>query len=237
MGGRCGAQDALLERPRQSGPSMLKLHSHAISPFAARVTITLRAKGIPFEDLGTPEERWPPLGRKSPEYLALNPMGKVPMLILDDGSPMIESEAIITYLDEAYPGPSLQPSDPAERARMRAAIRISEMYVVTPILHLFPFLDPATREAAVIKAEFDQTEKGLAYLARHVPEQGYIAGGKLTLADIIVFTGLYLIGVIPGVFGMPDLIGRQPTLGRYFESAKADPLLGEAYRTMTGGGH
>lgn len=216
---------------------MLKLHSHAISPFAARVAITLRAKGIPYEDLGTPEARWPPLGRKSPEYLALNPMGKVPVLLLDDGSPLAESEAIITYLDEAYPNPPLQPSDPLARARMRAAIRICETYVVTPILHTFPFLDPATREAAVIKAEFDQARNGLSYLAPHVPEAGYIVGGKLTLADIVVFTGLYLITVIPGAFGMPDLIGGQPKLARYFENAQADPLLADAYKTLTGASH
>ena len=213
---------------------MLKLYTHAISPFAARVLITLRAKEIPFEDLGTPEERWE-LGRKSPEYLALNPMGKVPVMMLADGTPMAESEAIITYLDEAYPDRPLQPTDPQARARMRAAIRICETYVVTPILHTFPFLDPATREAAVIKAEFTQAEKGLSYLAAHVPEQGYIVGGRLTLADIIVFTGLYLIRVIPGAFGMPDLIGTQPKLARWFDAAQADPLLADAYKTLTGG--
>jgi glutathione S-transferase len=216
---------------------MLKLYTHAISPFAARVVITLRAKDIPFEDLGTPEERWPPMGRKSPEYLGLNPMGKVPVMLLADGTPMAESEAIITYLDEAYPGRPLQPADPLARARMRAAIRVCETYVVTPILHTFPFLDPASREAAVIKAEFDQAQKGLSYLAPHVPEQGYIEGGQLTLADIIVFTGLHLIRVIPPVFGMRDLISTQPALNRYFEAAQADPLLADAYKRLTGGGH
>jgi glutathione S-transferase len=164
-------------------------------------------------------------------------MGKVPVLILPDGSPMAESEAIITYLDEAYPEPPLQPTDPLARARMRAAIRICETYVVTPILHTFPMLNPAERDEAVIRAEFGQADKGLAYLARYAPDETYIVEGRLTLADIVVFTGLYLIGVIPPVFGMPDLISGQPTLARYFERAHADPLLAEAHAQLQGGGH
>lgn len=216
---------------------MLKLYSSSISPFVARVLITLRAKGLPFEDLGAPETHWPELGRKSPAFLAINPMGRVPVLMLPDGSPLAESEAIITYLDEAYPDPPLQPADPLARARMRAAIRVCESYVVTPILHTFPMLNPADRDAAVIKAEFGQAEKGLACLARYVPDAAYIVEDRLTLADIVVFTGLYLIGVIPPVFDMPDLISTQPTLARYFERALGEPLLAEAYARLTGGGH
>src|SRR5579863_7453535 len=124
---------------------MLKLYSSSISPFSARVELVLRAKGVPFEDLGSPEVSWPELGRKSPAYLALNPMGKVPVLILEDGTPLTESETIITYLDEAYPDPPLQPTDRAARARMRTAIRICESYVAMPIQLTFPMLAPADR--------------------------------------------------------------------------------------------
>jgi glutathione S-transferase len=214
------------------GRPMLKFYSSATSPFSARVLIALRAKAIPFDDLGPPESHWP-LGRKSPDFLTLNPLGKAPVLLLADGAPMAESEAIVTYLDEAYPGPSLQPTDP--RARMRAAIRICETYVVTPITLTFAMLAPAARDPAVLKFLFGQAKKGLAHLAVHIPDETYIVDGRLTLADILVFTGLHLCRVMPSVFDMPDLITTQPGLAGYVERAAAgDPLLAEAYAQLTG---
>src|SRR5690606_31132006 len=56
----------------------------------------------------------------SPDYLALNPQGLVPTLVLDDGTLLTQSLAIIEWLDETHPNPPLLPKDPLARARVRA---------------------------------------------------------------------------------------------------------------------
>ena len=61
---------------------MLKLYSHTISQLSARVWIALRAKNIPWQDLGVPEPGAPHEGLRTPKYLAINPMGKIPVLVL-----------------------------------------------------------------------------------------------------------------------------------------------------------
>ena len=67
----------------------------------------------------------------TPEYRRMNPDGLVPTLLLDDGTVLVESTIIMRYLDEAYDGPSLQPTDPLRRARMNLWLKlIDEKYFV-----------------------------------------------------------------------------------------------------------
>src|ERR1700730_8325424 len=68
---------------------MLELCSADISPFAARVRIAIYFKQLPFEDLGIPQA-----GLKSVEFLATNPMGKIPVLLLADGRAIVESRPV-----------------------------------------------------------------------------------------------------------------------------------------------
>ncbi|RBH43329.1 maleylacetoacetate isomerase, partial [Pseudomonas sp. MWU13-2860] len=93
------------------------LYGYFRSSAAYRVRIALNLKGLDY--------RYQPINllkgeQQSPEYLAINPQGLVPLL--DDGGVKIaQSLAICEYLDEAYPDtPRLLPSAPAERARVRA---------------------------------------------------------------------------------------------------------------------
>lgn len=84
---------------------------------AYRVRIALNLKGISvehaFRHLRKGEQT-------SPDYLALNPQGLVPTLVLDDGTLLTQSLAIIEWLDETHPNPPLLPKDPLARARVRA---------------------------------------------------------------------------------------------------------------------
>ena len=76
------------------------LYAVRLSPFAARVRLALRLKGLAYDIL------LPPGGStRSPEYLAINPIGKLPVLVTDEGLVIPESETIIDYLDERYPAP------------------------------------------------------------------------------------------------------------------------------------
>lgn len=94
---------------------MLKLYQFGNSVCVQKVRITMYEKGLSWEtrevNLFTSEQY-------SPEYLKINPKGVVPTLIAD-GKPIIESTLICEYIDETYPEPSLLPSDPYNKSRMR----------------------------------------------------------------------------------------------------------------------
>lgn len=102
---------------------MLTLYNAAHSTCSQKVRICLAEKGLEFEDvrldLGKAKDHL------KPDYLAINPNGVVPTLV-DDGNIIIDSSVICEYLDEKYPQKSLSPSDPVERAKMRAWMRFIE---------------------------------------------------------------------------------------------------------------
>lgn len=96
----------------------MKLYTYWRSTTSYRVRIALNLKGIAHEaipvDLLAGAQR-------APEYAALNPGQGVPTLVLDDGTVLTQSMAILDWLEEAFPAPLLLPEDPLARARVRAA--------------------------------------------------------------------------------------------------------------------
>lgn len=101
---------------------MLKLYDFPMSPRARKVRIVLAEKGLPYEkvtiDITKGEQ-------KNPEFLAVNPYGKVPVL-QDDGFAVYESTIIMEYLNDKYPEPPLLPVDPGQRARARVLMHYAD---------------------------------------------------------------------------------------------------------------
>ena len=97
----------------------MKLYSYYRSSAAFRTRIALNLKGLPHalalvhmvKDGGQ---------HKSAEYRRVNPQGRLPALALDDGEILLQSLAIIEYLDEVHPDPPLLPKDALQRAKVRA---------------------------------------------------------------------------------------------------------------------
>jgi maleylacetoacetate isomerase len=98
----------------------VQLYSYFRSSAAYRVRIAFNLKGLSFDTTGIHLQKEGGLNRK-PEYRAVNPQMRVPALRLDSGEVLTQSLAIIEYLDEIHPHPALLPSDPVERAQVRAA--------------------------------------------------------------------------------------------------------------------
>jgi glutathione S-transferase len=101
---------------------MLKLYDFPMSPRARKVRIVLAEKGLQYEKVTVDITKGE---QKKPEFLAVNPYGKVPAL-QDDGLAVYESTIIMEYLNDKYPNPPLLPSDPGQRARARVLMHYAD---------------------------------------------------------------------------------------------------------------
>jgi maleylpyruvate isomerase len=141
--------------------SKLTLHGFFRSSATFRVRIALGLKGLSFDylsyNLRDKEQR-------APAYLVLNPQGLVPTLLLGD-QPLTQSLAICEYLDEVHPAPALLPSDPLDRAKVRAAA-----YVIACDIHPVQNLKILNRLRAL-----GQGEEVIEQWARDTIEEGLAA--------------------------------------------------------------
>ncbi|KAB2879629.1 MAG: maleylacetoacetate isomerase [Pseudorhodoplanes sp.] len=101
----------------------MKLYNYFRSSAAYRVRIALNLKQLPYESVFVHLAK-DGGHHKRPEYRAINPQMRVPALALSSGETLIQSMAIIEYLDEVFPDPALLPTGAAERAHVRAVAQI-----------------------------------------------------------------------------------------------------------------
>ncbi len=196
---------------------MLKLYDFKSSPNCQRVKVVLAEKNLPYEivpiDLRKQEQ-------KTPEYLKLNPYGKVPVLT-DDATVLYESCIINEYLDEKYPNPPLMPKDLSKKAKARILIDYGFAYFDSPYQKLRMELtkDPKEQNQQVIDSAKSDLKKLLQRFENEIGDQQYLMGDfSLVDADLIPrFTRLEGFGVLPD----PSL----PRLGKYMERMKARPSV------------
>lgn len=205
----------------------MKLYSADLSPFAARARLAIYAKGLDIEIL-------PPAGggMKSPEYLAINPIGKVPSLQLDNGNAIPESDTIVEYLEDAFPQHSLRPASAEDKARARLLARIGDLYLMAQGGGLFGQMNPANRDAAVVDATFAKLGESLAYLDQFLGDGPYAVGATLTTADCCLAPMLFFMGVFGQVFSRPDFLKAHPKVAAYAAHLRTDPHVQKVYGEM-----
>ena len=164
---------------------MIKLYDFSLSPRARKVRITLAAKGLEYEkvqiDITKGEQ-------KTPEYLAINPYGKVPAL-QDNGTTVYESTIIMEYLNDTYPIPPLLPDNVGQRARARVLMHYAdnpyESAVATLVEELL--LKPmqgGTADHAVVSQANAALNLCFDHLTTELGNNDFLVGSTLTLADI-----------------------------------------------------
>jgi glutathione S-transferase len=197
--------------------TMIKLYDFKSSPNSQRVKVVLEEKKLPFEivpiDLRKGEQ-------KTPEFLKLNPYGKVP--VLTDGDTVLYESCIINeYLDEKYPNPPLMPADLGKRAKARILIDYGLAHLDGPYQKLRQELmkDPKEQSEPVIEAARNDLRKLLQRFENEIGDQPYLLGEfSLADADLITrFTRLEGFGVLPD----PSL----PRLSKYLERMKERPSV------------
>jgi len=167
----------------------MKLFSYWRSLATYRVRIALNLKGIVLDEVITVNLHE---GKQREErYRKINPMMALPALILDDGTALFESLAILEYLDETHPNPPLLPKEPKARARVRGLAQIiacDTHPLIVPRVREFLASDYKVDEAGVMKWGHHWHSKALAALETNLAgskETGrYAQGDQLTIADI-----------------------------------------------------
>jgi glutathione S-transferase len=175
------------------------------SPFTRRVAISMRLLGIAYEH--RPHTAW----RNLQEVRAVNPVGRVPALILDCGEPLFDSSAILDYLDQiAGPERALVPLREPERHRVLrvTACALGALEKVVAALYEQTMHPPEKVHQPWIAHNEGQARCGLEWLASQALSP-WLAGDRLTQADIttvvmydftrLVNPGLIADGRYPGI--------------------------------------
>jgi glutathione S-transferase len=170
----------------------MKLYDGGRAPNPRRVRIFLAEKGVSVPmapvNLGAFEH-------KTPEYTAINPLQRVPALMLDDGTVITESMAICRYFEALHPKPPLFGRDGKEAALIEMWNRRLELNLYEAVSAVFRHLHPAMREMENQVPEWGEASKPrvkdfLALLDRELGDRPYVAGEHYSVADI---TGLVAI--------------------------------------------
>jgi len=198
----------------------MKLYDNAFAPSPRRVRMFLAEKGLAFERV---EVDIAAGATGQAEFLAINPMGEVPVLELEDGTRLTESLAICRYIESMHPQPPLLGESPIERARIDAAVLSVMFRLYVPTTHAFrhthkfwqgrltqvPTYGDLARQQVL-----DEWQRIDTLLAGST----FMAGDRFSFADIVAFTTLEF-GKVAGIRLQPQ----QSHLARWRELIAARP--------------
>jgi glutathione S-transferase len=205
----------------------VELYSLAVSPFAARVRISIRAKGLSVRIIDNPDVASEAFGK-------LNPLRRVPVLVLDDGRSIAESETIVDYLEDNYPKISLLPVDPLERARVRLVARVAELYVFPAVVQILMSRGAPSTGDAKMDSLFGVVQRTLHELESFLVDtqaSWRAFGDRLTTADGALAPFLFYVDMLAKTSGRA-LLDRQPRLERFWAGAQSDPVLSPVLQEM-----
>jgi glutathione S-transferase len=202
-------------------PRPMKLYNHALAPNPRRVRIFAAEKGIELllaeVDILAGQSR-------TPEFLAKNSSGGVPVLELDDGSYLSESVAICGYLEGLHPEPNLLGRDLREQAEIERWNRRME-------LELFAAIGRTVQNtSSIFQGRFKQfpdygeaqrviVHQRLERMDRELNEHQFVAGNRFTIADITALVAIDIGGRLADIRIAPEL----PHLTRWHQTVSSRP--------------
>lgn len=172
----------------------MKLHDSLRAPNPRRVRWFLAEKGaedqVEIIDVSIFKGE-----HRQPDYLGKAGLANVPMLEMDDGTAITESVAICRYLESVFPEPNMFGRDPKEIAIIEMWCRRTEMMLATPLMmtvrHSHPAMAALEKQIPEI-AESNRAgaERTIRFFDRRLAESEFIAGDRITMADILAATAI-----------------------------------------------
>ncbi len=205
----------------------MRLYSENTSPFSAAVQIMIHAKALEIEIMP------PPGGLKSAQYHTINPLGTIPCLILENGTALPESSAIMEYLEEKFPVPPLLPVMAEARAHVRMLARISELQIMAQTAELLALINAGRQDDVAATNRLTKIVRGLAALQNSLNGEDFAAGPHLTLADCQLAPALHGVPAVAGAFMNRDLISAYPNVARYIETSRRHAAVDRVLNEMT----
>lgn len=200
---------------------MLKVHGAGASPFVRKVRVVLAEKGLDYE-----LNPVVPFG-VSEEFKKISPLGKIPVLELDDGRVVNDSSVICDYLEHVHPKPALYPADPYLRARALWFEEYGDSTTVTAVGSIFfqkvvgpAFLNQPTDEKVLAKLWDVECPKVFTYLEGEIRDPAKpIVGDAFSIADIS--TATFFVNMMHAGYSVPA--DKWPKLAAYIDRVLARP--------------
>ena len=192
----------------------MQLLGSPASPFARKVRVFAKEKGI---DLEYVIDRPNAAGSRVPTF---NPLGKVPVLVLDNGEAVFDSAVIVEYLDGLKAEPRLIPDDFGARIAVKRweALGDGIAEAVVNISHDFGPMRDVEKQAPYVARQQAKVERGLAGFDAAVRGRDWVHGDHITLADVCAgYPALYCDHELPGF----DWRTPFPALARHVERLAA----------------
>lgn len=170
------------------------LYGVAPSSYVRTARMTCVEKGISHELVSQ--------NPNSPEQLAVHPFGKMPAMKHGERT-FYETSAICRYIDQAFEGPSLVPSDPVEAAIMEQWISVVNSYLYRHLIakyalkYIFASMRGAEPDRAAIEAGVEKMAAGVKLIDEGYEGKDWLAGGALSLADLFVIPLVSTISMFP----------------------------------------
>ncbi len=187
----------------------MKLIAAPVSPYSRKVRIVLAEKRIDYEMVvdnpGDPATR-------VPEF---NPLGKIPVLVLDDEITLFDSRVIVEYLDNASPVGRLIPEDTRQRIQVRRWEALADGCTDAAVAVVMEKRRPADKQSAEWMArQQGKIDRVLHAMSAHLGSRAWCTGDLYNLSDIAVGCALGYLDL-----RMPDLNWRKPypNLGKLFD--------------------
>ena len=183
----------------------MKLYDSKMAPNPRRVRIFLAEKGIevPTEQVDMMTKQ-----HLTPEYTAINPLQRMPVLVLDDGAVISESVAICRYFEALRPQPPMFGTGATEIATVEMWNRRCELNLLSSVAHVFRHTHPAMKElevpqvAAWAEANRPRVIDFLRILDAELASHSFIAGEHFTVADITALCAVDFMK--PARIAVPD---------------------------------
>jgi maleylacetoacetate isomerase len=170
----------------------MRLYSFFRSSASYRVRIALALKGLAYETVSVPMRDQ---SHRKDSYRRVNPQMRLPTLELDDGTKLIQSLAIIEYLDTVYPEPRLIPADPLLRARVQAVAQIvgSDIHPLnnTGVRGVLSSMFGASEQALDTEWTPHWIREGFTAIERLIAPAPFAFGQTITLADLCIVPQVY----------------------------------------------
>lgn len=197
----------------------MKLIGTHTSPFVRKVRIVLAEKKIDVEFVI--DSPW----LAESKVKEINPLGKIPVLVFDDGSPLFDSRVIVEYIDNVSPNNKLLPAPNRERTEVKRWEAVADGICEAAATIVVEKKRPAHQQSSEwIARQQDKIARGLSFMASHLGEKPYCMGNHICMADIAAGTALGYLA-----FRFADINWQEsyPNLDRLYQKLMQRPSFAE----------